>query len=274
MRFGRKAHQDGLSAEDHNEPVFRPLGRTSCFLVEAVGAIPAPDENRVVVGGEENWGRDGGDNRGAESGKDVGVLDEGGCEMVAELAESEDDDERQTVGEQEAREFEAQLHLHYTRRVLGPNEHILNLLATEIERKTDAYKQKRREMLVTKDISRNSITFHEQRVVTLKILAKIRLKVEQSRIALRIFEILPSSGRYKLICQWGFLCDNFAHGDLNAAGKWNKLEFASTGEGLSIGMPWTDELGRITGPPDDLDHLSVSKAVQKMNGDRLPVSAY
>lgn len=84
-------------------------------MEEAAGAIPAPDEDRVAVGGEGDRGRDGGEDRGAKSGGDKGGVDEDGSEMVAKLAESEGDDERQAREEQEARELKAQLHLHYTR---------------------------------------------------------------------------------------------------------------------------------------------------------------
>lgn len=53
---------------------------------------------------------------------------------------------------QETRELKAHPHLHYTRRVLGANEHVLDPLAMKIEGKTNAYKQKRREILVANDI--------------------------------------------------------------------------------------------------------------------------
>ena len=49
-------------------------------------------------------------------------------------------------------------------------------------------------MLVAMDIGRNSTTFHEQQVVTLKIPAEIGLKGEQSGIPVRIFEILLTKG--------------------------------------------------------------------------------
>ena len=44
-------------------------------------------------------------------------------------------------------------------------------------------------------------------------------------------------------------------------------------ESLSSGLPWTDELGRYVGPPDELEHLGLSEDIQKMNNDRPPVSA-
>lgn len=80
------------------------------------------------------------------------MVDEDGNEMVAELARSKDGDERQAHERQEARGLKAQLHLQYTRRVQGTSEHVLDPLATRFEREADAYKQKRRVMLVAKDI--------------------------------------------------------------------------------------------------------------------------
>lgn len=77
-------------------------------------------------------------------------------------------------------------------------------LATELETEMYEYKQKRREMLAAREIGRNLVRFDEQQVVTLAIPPKIRLKGESSRIPVCIFQRYPESGRYNLICEWGF----------------------------------------------------------------------
>ena len=148
---------------------------------------------------------------------------------------------------------------------------LLDDALTDLEREQFAYRSREHEGAVQRNIGRNTVTFSEQQVVTLRIPDKYRLKGERTRMPVRIFKKYQT-GRYKLICAEGWLEGSWAHGELNAAGKWSKIQLQLTGKGLMIGLPNLDTFGVVIDEHDHIEAVSLSKAVQEMN-ERGPISA-
>lgn len=191
-----------------------------------------------------------------------------------EATEAEEDDVRGAREEREARELEGHLHAEHLLRIEGQRDETrLPNGRTDLEREHFDHRRLEHERIVLRDIGENTVNFEGQQIVTLRIPDKLRRRGEGSRIPVRTFTKYQT-GRYQLICEEGFFQGSYPHGELNAARKWSRLQYSTTGKGLSTELPVTDVCCVPVGEADPLETVSLSKAVQAIQGNRPPVSAF